>query len=237
VPVPLRHSQCARLPNPIDFPPKWDDLFYMTFSSREAAGVQLGEHLSERGVQADIVLGLPRGGVVVAAEVAHILKLPLDVLVVRKIGHPRFREFAVGALAENNVILLDHVATSETRIAQTELDNIIAEEKERLKSYRAKFHQAALPVLAGKKVLIVDDGLATGATTEAAVVSARKQKAARVMVAAPVASTSAVTRLARLADEVIVLEIDPGFMAVGQYYFSFPQTTDEEVLALLHVPA
>src|SRR4051794_11135230 len=102
----------------------------MIFSSREAAGIQLGQHLLKRGVEADIVLGLPRGGVVVAAEVAHILKLPLDVLVVRKIGHPRFREFAVGALAEHGVVLLDRVAMEETRVSRIELEEVIAEETE-----------------------------------------------------------------------------------------------------------
>ncbi|MDB6122671.1 MAG: phosphoribosyltransferase [Pedosphaera sp.] len=209
----------------------------MIFSSREAAGVQLGQHLLKRGVEADIVLGLPRGGVVVAAEVAHILKLPLDVLVVRKIGHPQFREFAVGALAEHGVVLLDRVAMEETRVSRSELEDVIAEETERLKNYRAKFHHAAAPSLSGKNVLIVDDGLATGATTEAAVTSAREQGSARVIVAAPVASVTATDRLARIAREVIVLESDPDFAAVGQYYSSFSQTSDEEVLALLQAPA
>jgi putative phosphoribosyl transferase len=209
----------------------------MIFSSREAAGEQLGEYLLERGLQADLVLGLPRGGVVVAAVVAHILKLPLDVLVVRKIGHPRFREYAVGALAEGGVVLLDRVAMEETRVSRLELEDVIAEEAERLKDYRAKFHPDVAPKLSGKNVLIVDDGLATGATTEAAVMSAREQGAARVLVAAPVSSTSAMDRLARVAREVIVLEVDPEFAAVGQYYSAFPQTSDDEVLALLHSPA
>ena len=117
------------------------------------------------------------------------------------------------------------------------LQEVITEETARLRDYQAKFHQAGAITLEGKTAMIVDDGLATGATTEAAVVSARQQKASRVIVAAPVASTHAVERLKPVADEVITLLADPDFGAVGQYYGSFPQTTDEEVLALIHAHA
>jgi putative phosphoribosyl transferase len=205
----------------------------MTFSSREHAGRQLGQALVSRGIQVDLVLGLPRGGVVVAAEVARYLGRPLDVLVVRKIGHPRHREFAVGALAEPGVVVSDKDVLAETHVGRAELQRVIREETERLHSYQAKFHPSGPPELAGKSVLIVDDGLATGATAEAAVAAARERHAARVTVAVPVASPNAVDRLSRAADEVIALLVDPDFMAVGQYYYSFPQTTDEQVLALL----
>jgi predicted phosphoribosyltransferase len=179
------------------------------------------------------VLGLPRGGVVVAAGVAHALRLPLDVLLVRKIGHPWHREFAVGALAENGVTVLDEDVIGTNAVLRAELEPIIEEEQERLRGYQARFHPEGAPALAGKIVLLVDDGLATGATTEAAVLSVRKQNARTIVVAAPVASTHAVERLARVADEVRVLWMDPDFEAVGQYYDVFTQTTDEEVLELL----
>jgi putative phosphoribosyl transferase len=205
----------------------------MTFTSREEAGRRLSEHLRNKGVQADLVLGLPRGGVVVAAEVAHRLHLPLDVLIVRKIGHPLQREFAVGALAEGGVVVLDERVIGNNPRIRAELETIIEEEKQRLQSYQARFHRPDLVKLAHKAVLLVDDGLATGATTEAAVLSARKQAARSVTVAAPVASTNAVERLARVADEVIVLWVDPYFDAVGSYYEVFSQTTDEEVVDLL----
>jgi len=205
----------------------------MKFASREDAGRRLGLHLVERGVKADWVLGLPRGGVVVAAEVARALRCALDVLIVRKIGHPRHREFAVGALAEPDVLILDESLKWKNPLARLQLDNIIAEEKERLRQYRSQFHRAAVPVLEDKVVLIVDDGLATGTTAEAAVISAKRQKARRVIVAAPVASTHAVGRLRRLADDVAVVLEDPDFGAVGQYYAGFSQTTDDEVKALL----
>jgi putative phosphoribosyl transferase len=206
----------------------------MTFSSREQAGRELGERLLELGVKPDMVLGLPRGGVPVAAEVAKILQCPLDVLVVRKIGHPRQREFAVGALAEPDIVLLDRGVAEQARVEDAELRAVIAEETERLRNYQTKFHRSGGLFLEGRTVLIIDDGLATGATTEAAVVSARQQKAQRIIVASPVASSHAVARLRPVADDVIALAVDPEFAAVGQYYGLFPQTTDEEVLALIH---
>ena len=207
------------------------------FASREDAGVKLGRCLQDQGVRADLVLGLPRGGVVVAAAVAQILRLPLDVLIVRKIGHPRQREFAVGALAENGVIVLDEGVSGASAAVRAELEAIIQEEKDRLAGYQARFHPGGVPALTGKTILLVDDGLATGATTEAAVLSVRKQSARTIVVAAPVASTNAVERLARVADEVRVLCVDPDFNAVGRYYDVFAQTTDEEVLELLRAGA
>jgi len=205
----------------------------MRFASRADAGRRLGQHLAEQAVKADWVLGLPRGGVVVAAEVARALRRPLDVLIVRKIGHPWQREFAVGALAEPDVVVLDKSFKWKNSLARAEFDAVIVEEKERLREYRSQFHRAAMPVLDGQKVLLVDDGWATGATAEAAVISAKQQKAQGVIVAAPVASTNAVARLRHAADEVAVLFVDPMFEAVGQYYAEFSQTSDEEVKALL----
>jgi predicted phosphoribosyltransferase len=181
----------------------------------------------------DLVLGLPRGGVVVAAGVARRLGCPLDALIVRKIGHPWHREFAVGALAEPDVVILDETSIGINPLVRMQLDGIIAEETERLQAYRSRFHTAAAPVLEGKTVLLVDDGLATGATAEAAVLSARRQKAKRIIVATPVASTHAVDRLVAVADDVVALLVDPDFGAVGQYYDEFEETTDEKVLALL----
>ncbi len=205
----------------------------MIFASRQDGGQQLGKFLNRRGVSADLVLGLPRGGVVVAAEVARELGLPLDVLVVRKIGHPLQREFAIGALAEPDFVFLNGNSPAEFPAERAELDRIIAEEKERLRAYRARFHLAGLPVVKGRKILIVDDGLATGATAEAAAISLREQGANQIIVSAPVASTEAVERLQRVADAVEVLSADPSFRAVGQFYRDFFQTTDEEVVRLL----
>lgn len=205
----------------------------MVFASREDAGQKLGRFLKEQAVEADLVLGLPRGGVIVAAEVARLLGRPLDVLIVRKIGHPLHREFAVGALAENDVVLIDEAVLGDNPFVRAELAGIIAEEKERLHRYQATFHSRGVAAFQDQAVLLVDDGLATGATTQAAVLSARKQGARRITVAAPVASTRAVERLQRVADTVRVLYTDPDFDAVGRYYDQFLQTTDEEVLERL----
>jgi len=205
----------------------------MTFSSREDAGKQLGLYITREGVAADVVIGLPRGGVIVAAAVATELQLPLGVIVVRKIGHPWFREFAVGALGENDVVVLDHAVLESHPVPREELDDVVREETARLKAYQARFHRGYGRRLSGKIALLVDDGLATGATMEAAVLSARSQEAKEVIVAAPVASCSAVERLQRLADKVVILYVDPDFDAVGRYYKIFTQTTDLEVLRAL----
>jgi predicted phosphoribosyltransferase len=205
----------------------------MRFANRQDAGQSLGRYLLNSSADADIVVGLPRGGVVVAAEVARLLQRPLDILVVRKIGHPWHREFAVGALAEGGVTLLDKHMANENKRVRTALDSVIAEEQGRLREYQEKFHGNNKSSFCGRKILLVDDGLATGATAEAAVRSARAQDARKIFVAVPVASTSALERLMAVADGVTALIVDPEFDAVGQYYQAFAATTDEEVLALL----
>jgi predicted phosphoribosyltransferase len=205
----------------------------MPFGSRQDAGEKLGLRLLDEGIEGDVVVGLPRGGVVVAARVAHVLQCALEVLVVRKIGHPLHREFAVGALAEGDVILLDEGNIDTSAVIRARLAEIIREEKERLWQYQLKFHQVGDFDFRDKTVLLVDDGLATGATMEAAVLSARKQGAGKTIVAVPVASSSAIKRLISVANNVFALVVDRSFEAVGAYYAEFPQTTDEEVLSLL----
>jgi predicted phosphoribosyltransferase len=184
-------------------------------------------------MKVDVVAGLPRGGVVVAAEVARVLQCPLEVLVVRKIGHPWHREFAVGALAERDVVTLDEESFDTDLVTRDKLRAIIREESERLHSYERKFHFDLHNGLGDKRVLLVDDGLATGASAEAAVLSARKQGAQGVIMAAPVASVDAMVRLRRAADAVVTLFVDADFESVGRYYDEFLQTSDEEVMMLL----
>jgi predicted phosphoribosyltransferase len=205
----------------------------MLFQSRQDAGRKLGNRLRELAVDADVVAGLPRGGITVAAAVADILQRPLEAIVVRKIGHPWHREFAVGALAEEDVVILNRAPLSDP-FSDLELQAVIEEEQDRLRVCCAKFHEHGKASLAGLRVLVVDDGLATGATAEAAVEYARKKHAREVTLAVPVASTTARDRLLLVADRVIALHIDPDFEAVGQYYRDFLPITDEEVLALLH---
>jgi putative phosphoribosyl transferase len=205
----------------------------MRFAAREDAGRRLGEHLRHETIAAERVFGLPRGGVVVAAEVAHVLRVPLEVLIVRKIGHPTCREFAVGALAEDGVEVLDERVIQRSPLVQSELDQVINEERERLREYQTRFQSQTRRDLSGQSVLLVDDGLATGATMEAAVRLARKQNARKITVAVPVASIRGLSRLEQHADDVVALLVDPEFEAVGAYYDVFSQTTDEEVLGLL----
>ncbi|HWQ92882.1 MAG TPA: phosphoribosyltransferase family protein [Clostridia bacterium] len=207
----------------------------MAYASRQDAGKRLGQYLLTRGTAAELLLGLPRGGLVVAAEVASILRLPLRALVVRKIGHPWFREFAVGALAENGVLILDEQLLQKHPSLRADLDEVINEELARLETYAALFHQKGEHSIAGRAVMLVDDGLATGSTAEAAVRSARAGGARHVTLAVPVASLNAIQRLQRVADKVEAPWVDPNFESVGQYYESFPQTSDQEVQRLLQV--
>jgi predicted phosphoribosyltransferase len=172
--------------------------------------------------------------VVVAAAVARQMHLPLDIIVVRKIGHPDFREFAVGALAEGDVLLLHEEAIAKSHVRPEALQQVIREERQRLDQYVQQFRPSPSPPLQGKTVLLVDDGLATGATMEAAVQSARKRAAAKIIVGVPVASDTAVEHLRQSADAVHALFLDPSFHAVGAYYQEFPQTSDDEVKALLN---
>jgi len=205
----------------------------MSFASRQDGGQKLGRYLVNEGVEVDVVAGLPRGGVIVAAEVSRLLQRPLEALVVRKIGHPLHREFAVGALAENDVVVLDEKSIDSNETTRAKLADVIQEEKERLSEYQVRFHHDQKVDFCGKNVLVVDDGLATGATMEAAVLSARKQGAQKVIVAVPIGSRSAILRLERVADRVFMVISDPGFEAVGAYYESFPQIEDDEVVNVL----
>lgn len=205
----------------------------MEFASRQDAGRTLGRHLRESGMEVDVVVGLPRGGVAVAGEIARILQRALDVIGVRKVGHPWRREFAVGALAENGVMVLDEQVMEDDLLVRTALEDVIKEESARLQEYREKFHRGKKTEFSGKSVLIVDDALATGATAEAAVKSAKQQGARKVFVAVPVASSAAIERVMAVANGVTALVVDPEFGAVGQYYKKFAEISDEEVLELL----
>ena len=205
------------------------------FSDRAEAGRRLAKHLAHLKHRNDVVvLGLPRGGVPVAFEVARDLGVLLDVIVVRKLGIPYQPEAAMGAIGEEGVRILDPNTVAMAKISRDELEAVERRERAELQR-RAELYRSGrqrVP-LDGKVAVIVDDGIATGSTIKAAARVARVLGAARVVVAAPVAPADAASRLAGDADEVIVVDQPRTFRAVGQFYTDFAQTTDSEVVALL----
>lgn len=206
------------------------------FRDRSDAGRQLAERLRNVSLTDPIVLGLPRGGVPVAWEVADLLKAPLDVFVARKIGVPGFEEFGIAAIAEGSDELI--VGATATRLGY-EVDRIIAlaeaerpELDRRVEAYR---HGRPLPELAGHDVILVDDGLATGVTAEAALYALRERHPARLILAVPPCARDSAQRLAGVADQVVCVLMPAEFHAVAEWYEQFPQVTDEEVAdCLLH---
>jgi putative phosphoribosyl transferase len=179
-----------------------------------------------------IVLGLPRGGVVVAAEIARALHAPLDVLVVRKIGLPGQPEFAIGALASGGVQVLDMAAAAQVPPAR--LQSVIRSEMVELARRETAYREGRpAPLLRGRTVILADDGVATGATMEAAARAVRHQQARQVVVCAPVATIEAAQRLAPWVDATVFGALPRPFGAVGNWYASFGDTSDAEVLEAL----
>ena len=204
------------------------------FTDRLEAGRRLGERLTAYRLPDPLVLGLPRGGVPVAEAVARALRADLDVLVVRKLGAPGNPEFAMGAVGEDGAIVLDHGVRRQLHVTSEQVDMIAEREQReierRVQAYRSGSHRLEL---AGRNVVIVDDGLATGSTAAAAVRVARHLGAAHITLAVPVGSVEAVDRLSGMVDEVICLETPDPFYAVGQHYGDFTQVPDEEVVRIL----
>ena len=206
----------------------------MRFDDRAAAGRHLaGALLAYRGPDT-VVLGLPRGGVPVAAEVAHALGAPLDVLLVRKLGVPRQPELAFGAIGEGGVRVFNDAVLRHAGLTDDEVARVEETERAELERRRSRYRGGAPGVaLAGRVAIIVDDGFATGATARAAAMVARESGAARVIVAAPIGAPDTIAALRDVADEVVCLGAPPGFVAVGQGYRDFGQTSDDEVCDLL----
>ena len=204
------------------------------FRDRRHAGVLLGERLQPLGLVRPVVLGLPRGGVVVAAEVARALGAPLDVLVVRKLGAPGNPELGIGAIAEGGVAVLNEGLISRLGVRPAELEAVRARETAELERRTQAYRQGrpARP-LPGRTAVIVDDGLATGYTARAAVAAVRARGAAVVVLAVPVAAPETVAEFAALVDRVVCVELPELLFAVGASYADFSQTSDEEVERLL----
>ncbi|OBH17569.1 phosphoribosyltransferase [Mycobacterium sp. E3247] len=204
------------------------------FIDRADAGRQLASRMGYLRGQDVVVLGLPRGGVPVAFEVAKALHAPLDVLLVRKLGVPYHRELAFGAVGDGGVRVFSDAVVREARLTHQEMAAVEAQELAELQRRSERFRGAHQPVpLVGRIALIVDDGIATGATAQAACQVARAEGASRVVLAVPIAAAETARQFAQYADEVVCLETPVPYLAVGQGYRHFPQTSDDEVVALL----
>ena len=209
----------------------------MRFRDRAEAGEQLAARLARTQVgAAPIVLGLPRGGVVVADPVARALRAPLDVLVIRKLGSPSNSEYAVGAIGEGGVRVVD--AKGLSGVPERSLAAIERAELGELRRRTELYRSGRPPLeLAGRTAVLIDDGVATGATARAACLVSRAVGASRTVLAVPVAPRDWTVGLADVADELIALHTPSPFFAVGQWYERFGQTSDDEVLAILHAHA
>jgi predicted phosphoribosyltransferase len=205
------------------------------FRDRRDAGRRLADKLAAYVYRPDaIVLALPRGGVPVAYEVARRLVAPMDVFVVRKLGVPGYEELAMGAVATGGVRVLNDQLVERLGIPDQMIDAVASRERQEL-ARRERLYRGSRPPpdVRGRTVILVDDGLATGATMFAAIEALRKQNPARIVVAVPTASPDTCEEMKQKADEVICAITPEPFHAVGRWYRDFSQTTDEEVAALL----
>ena len=206
----------------------------MLFQDRADAGRQLGRRVRELGLADPVVLGLPRGGVPVAAQVADALGTAFDVFVARKVGAPGNPEFGIAAIAEGGGEPVESSMAVSMRLGQAELLELAGPEREEVARRAALYRDGKPPPpLAGKDVIVVDDGLATGVTAEAALRALRPKRPRRLVLAVPVCAAETGARLAHIPDEMVCLHEPANFLAVGQWYANFSQTSDDEVLRLL----
>ena len=204
------------------------------FTDRVDAGKRLASTLSNFSGKKGIVLAIPRGGVPVGFEIAKALKIPLDLIIPRKIGAPDNPELAIGAVAEDGTAILDDNLVKYLGVSREYIKEEIERQKQeisrRLETYR---QDASYPNLKGFDVIVVDDGIATGSTMKAALASVKNRGAASITVAVPVGPPSTIEELEEMADRVVCLYTPEYFQAIGQFYNDFGQTTDEEVIKLL----
>jgi putative phosphoribosyl transferase len=207
----------------------------MLFANRREAGAELAIKLKRYAGRGDVVvLALPRGGVPVAFEVAEALDAALDIFLVRKLGMPGHREYAMGAIASGGVRVLSDDVIRAYRIPAQAIEAIVREEQAELERREREYRQSApLSNLRGRIVMLVDDGLATGSTMRAAVQAVRQHQPARVIVAVPVGAPETCDEFADVTDETVCARTPEPFRAVGLWYRDFSETTDDEVRALL----
>ncbi len=205
------------------------------FVNRHEAGVLLASLLKQYAHQPNgVVLALPRGGVPIAYEIATALSLPLDVFIVRKLGVPGQEEFAMGAIASGGTIVFNESVVKDLQIDPTAIDRVVQSEQQELlrreRLYRGDHHFISLE---GQTIILVDDGMATGASMRVAIMALYKLKPTRIVMAVPVAAHSTSDAMQKLVDEWVCPLQPPNFQAVGLWYESFPQITDDEVIGFL----
>jgi len=206
----------------------------VVFRDREDAGRQLAEKLAGYQLEDPIVLGLPRGGVIVAAEVADALRAPLEVFVARKLGAPGCPELGIGAIASGGVCVLDRRVIELFGLSQADVSQVICEETLEMARRVRRFRgNRPFPDLRNRTVILVDDGLATGVTARAAVQALRLHRPRHLVLAVPVSSREGAMQLLREVDDLICVSAPADFRAVGLWYEEFPQVFDEEVVACL----
>jgi putative phosphoribosyl transferase len=205
------------------------------YKDRKDAGIQLASLLMKYRDRKDvIVLALPRGGVVTGYEIAKALNCPLDILIIRKIGFPGQPELAVGAISETGAVVLNEGIISTYNVSKDYIEKEITKQKNEI-SRRINFYRGGKGIspLDGKTIILVDDGIATGATMKAAISTMKKEKIVRLIAALPVSSEDAVEEIKKMVDEWVCPETDAWFTAVGNYYQDFAQVSDDKVTELL----
>lgn len=206
----------------------------MSFLNRQEAGKKLAQSLSSYQGEDGVVFAIPRGGVIVAKEIAEFLKMPLEVLMMRKLGAPGNPELAIGAVVSESEYFLNQSIIDELGVPSFYLEEEIKRQIKLIEERKRKYLKGREPVDCQDKIaILVDDGLATGATARLALEVLRQKQPKKLILAVPVAPPGAVRQLSKLADEVVVLLTPPFFHAVGQFYADFSQVSDEEVIRVL----
>lgn len=203
----------------------------MRYENREDAGLQLSTLLLEKKIHADYVITIPRGGIPVALVITKQLHIPLRLMLIRKIGHPINPEFAIGAVAENSILMHNHSFVNEKH---PEINSIIQKERNRIEEMKVKFnHEFSFDEIKQKNIILVDDGIATGTCIELAIQELRKNGAKTITIATPVCPFNTFQHIKKIADEIVCGIVAQQFTGISAYYHDFEQLSDEQVIELL----